>query len=228
MACVNATPLVCWGAMLVKNRLMICNVTKQIGVKTILKRINLEANSGDLLIVTGPNGAGKTTLLRVIAGLRAPSEGTIQWNGQAYGPEQVRIGYLSHNSMFYHDLSVLDNLQFFGRLYGRAHQANIQAVLKRVDLYLYRYELVAVLSRGMLQRLTIARMLLQEPELILYDEPFTSLDSAGQQLLYEILNEQMASTIQIVITHQIESLAGLTLREIKLQAGRLVEEELHG
>lgn len=198
-------------------------LSKEIGVKRILKEVSFRAKTGDLLVLTGPNGAGKTTLLRLLAGLSPKSSGMILWNGASYDLGHGQIGYVSHKPMLYETLSVQENLVFFGQIYGRGSMDRVRELLSMVGLWLHRYEPVGVLSRGMQQRLALARTLISEPKLILYDEPFTGLDQEGQGLLRAILEEQRIRSIQIVITHELDLLAGLPFEQIRLEEGQLVQ-----
>lgn len=200
------------------------NVSKQIQEKIILGNISFTAVTGDLIAITGPNGAGKTTLLRMIAGLMTVTAGRILWNQEQYGLEHGRIGYLSHQPMLYDSLSVLENLSFFAKLYNCYSPQSVQEILTRVGLWLARYEPAAVLSRGMQQRLAIARTLVSTPRLILYDEPFTGLDREGRELLLGLLAENQPRTVQVLVTHDLTLLDGLKCREIKIECGKMVEE----
>ena len=132
-----------------KNVLVVRHLKKQIGAKQILKDVSFQAGLGELLAITGANGAGKTTLLRIIAGLSRKSGGEVIWNGG-------NIGYIAHQPMLYGSLSVQENLAFFAEMYGTMSQRRVQELLELVDLWLYRLEPAAVLSRGMQQRLAIA------------------------------------------------------------------------
>ena len=196
---------------------------KQIGAKRILTDVSFRAETGDLLVLTGPNGVGKTTLLRILAGLSTASAGEILWNGLGYDLNHGQIGYVSHKPMLYETLSVQENLVFFAQMYGRGSTERVRELLSMVGLWLHRYEPVAILSRGMQQRLALARTLIAEAKLILYDEPFTGLDQEGQALLRAILTEQRTRSIQIVIAHGLELLDGLSYEQIRLQEGRLLQ-----
>lgn len=210
------------------DRLEVKNLSKRIGVKNILTSISFSAYTNDVLVITGPNGAGKTTLLRLIAGLSKKTAGEILWNGLAYGIDHGLLGYVSHKPMLYETLSVLENMTFFTNMYGKFSQIRVRELLEKVDLWLYRYEPVAILSRGMQQRLALARTLAIEPTLLLYDEPFTGLDFDGQQLLRNVLQENRATSIQILITHELHVLQGLSYDELKLHRGHLVAEGVGG
>lgn len=203
------------------------HLSKQIGAKRILKDVSFRASTGDLLALTGPNGAGKTTLLRLLAGLTHKSAGVILWNGSSYDLSHGQIGYVAHKPMLYESLSVQENLVFFGQMYGRVFPDRVQELLSMVGLWPHRYEPVGVLSRGMQQRLALARTLILEPKLILYDEPFTGLDQDGQELLRLILEDQRTRSIQILITHELKLLEGLPYEQIRLQDGQLVQGGLN-
>lgn len=211
--------------MVKADALVVRGLHKQIGGRTILKGVSFEATTGDLVMITGPNGAGKTTLLRILACLLPKSAGEVLWNGTPYGLEHGAIGYISHKPMLYESLSVYDNLQFFGRMYGASSKEFEQELLTLVGLWHYRYEPAAVLSRGMKQRLAIARMLISRPRLILYDEPFTSLDQEGQDLLKRLLEKERLKTIQLIVTHEPRLLRGLEYKELRLQGGRIEQGE---
>jgi heme exporter protein A len=199
-----------------KNVLVVRHLKKQIGAKQILKDVSFQAGLGELLAITGANGAGKTTLLRIIAGLSRKSGGEVIWNGG-------NIGYIAHQPMLYGSLSVQENLAFFAEMYGTMSQRRVQELLELVDLWLYRLEPAAVLSRGMQQRLAIARALMIAPALLLYDEPFTSLDADGRAVLRRVLAEYRPRTVQLVITHEPQHFGELGYREIRLKDGRVVE-----
>src|SRR5277367_236265 len=153
-------------------------LTKRYGEKRVLNKVNLELASPGFLLVTGPNGSGKTTLLRVLAGLDAPSAGEVVL------PERGTIGYLGHEPLIYRELTPLENLQLFGRLYRVPERGErIGMLLERFELWKVRDERVSTFSRGMQQRLGLCRVLLHEPQLLILDEPFNALDAAGAALL---------------------------------------------
>lgn len=198
---------------------MVKQLHKQIGAKWILKGISFQATTGDLVVITGPNGAGKTTLLRIFAGLTPKSGGEVLWNDLGYGLGHGRIGYVAHRPMLYESLTVQDNVRFFARMYGTSSEEWERQLLTRVGLWHYRHEPVTILSRGMQQRLALARVLVSYPRLILYDEPFTSLDQEGKLLLRGLLEESRPQAIQLLITHEPELLEGLSYEELRIADG---------
>lgn len=205
------------------NQLVVDNISKHIQTRQILNRITFTAETGDLLVITGHNGAGKTTLLNIIAGLMPQSSGKVLWNLKELNLDHGSIGYLSHKTMLYEDMSVYDNLKFFARLYGCYLPIRLEKALKEVGLWLRRLDRVAILSRGMQQRLAIARTLIHQPQLILYDEPFTGLDVEGQDLLRSIISANRQKTVQLLITHELEMMEKFDYREIKLKNGKVIE-----
>jgi len=152
---------------------------KRFGAKRVLEGLDLDVERGDFLLVTGPNGSGKTTLLRLVAGLLAPTAGELHVDA-----ERAALGFLAHEALVYRELTALENLQLFARLY-RVPEARerIGMLLERFGLWDVRNERAGSFSRGMLQRLALCRTFLHEPSLLLLDEPYNALDAAGAELL---------------------------------------------
>jgi heme ABC exporter ATP-binding subunit CcmA len=170
---------------------------KRYGEKRVLRRIDLELPRGGFLVVTGPNGAGKTTLLRICAGLAQPTEGTIEREAA-----RAQVGYLGHEPLVYRELTALENLELYGRLYRiPERRERIGMVLERFGLWEARHERVGSYSRGMTQRLALCRVLLHEPELLVLDEPYSALDEAGAELLDAQLAELRGERTVLVSTH---------------------------
>ena len=175
------------------------------GAKRIFDKVELDVERGGFVLVTGPNGSGKTTLLRLVAGLVAPSAGEI-----AVDVDRGRLGFLAHEALVYRELTALENLDLYGRLYRVAERRErIGMLLERFDLWDARNERTASFSRGMLQRLALCRVLLHEPELVLLDEPFAGLDSEGAELLDRELAVRHGRATFLVATHEPEQLAPL-------------------
>jgi heme ABC exporter ATP-binding subunit CcmA len=171
------------------------NLSKRFGVKRVFERVDVELAAGDALLVTGPNGSGKTTLLRVLAGLAAPTGGELAL------PPRGRIGFLGHDPLVYRELTPLENLALFARLY-RLPEARERTgmLLERFGLWDVRHQRVSTFSRGMQQRLALCRVLLHDPQLLLLDEPFNALDAEGAALLDRALDE-LADRTLVVATH---------------------------
>jgi heme ABC exporter ATP-binding subunit CcmA len=171
------------------------NLSKRFGAKRLFQRVDVELDRGQMLLVTGPNGSGKTTLLRVLAGLAAPT------GGELVLPERALIGYLGHEPLVYRELTPLENLQLFARLYRVPEgPERIGMLLERFGLWDERHQRVGTFSRGMQQRLGLCRVLLHEPQLVILDEPFNALDVAGAELLDGTL-EELAERALVIATH---------------------------
>ena len=170
---------------------------KRYGSKRVLRGVDLELPAGGFLVVTGPNGAGKTTLLRICAGLAVPSEGEL-----AVAAGRGEVGYLAHEPLVYRELSALENLDLYGRLYRvPERRVRIGMLLERYGLWDVRHDRVASYSRGMTQRLALCRVLLHNPALLVLDEPFTALDTAGAALLDAQLAELRGERTVLLSTH---------------------------
>src|SRR5438132_7691443 len=171
------------------------NLSKRFGAKRVFDRVDVSLDAGGFLLVTGPNGSGKTTLLRVLAGLAAPTSGELEL------PPRELVGYLGHDPLVYRELTPLENLQLFGRLYRVPERGErIGMLLERFGLWEVRHERVGTFSRGMQQRLGLCRLVLHEPQLLILDEPFNALDAEGAGLLDVTLTE-LAGRAFVVATH---------------------------
>jgi heme exporter protein A len=170
---------------------------KRYGPKRVLDGLDFELERGGFLVVTGPNGAGKTTLLRLCAGLAVPTGGTLDVE-----PERAAIGFLGHEPLVYRELTALENLDFYGRLYHvPERRERIGMLLERFRLWEARRERAEKLSRGQLQRLALCRALLHRPELLILDEPFSGLDADGAELLDRELVGMRGRRTILVATH---------------------------
>jgi heme exporter protein A len=183
-------------------------LAKRLGLRWVLRSVTLEVESGHIAVVVGPNGTGKSTLLKVAAGVWTPTRGRVERFGEASWNDAVsrRVGYLGHRSFLYGALTGQENLEFYGRLYGleRPREQALRA-LEEVGLRRFAGEPVGRYSRGMLQRAAVARAFLHRPDLVLLDEPYTSLDVDGAALLDGLLRRTVArGGAVLLITHNWE------------------------
>jgi len=204
-------------------------LTKAFGHRAALRGVDLEVAEGEFLTLFGPNGAGKTTLIRIVASLARPSSGTVHVCGQDSLRSQEatavrrQIGLISHNPLLYGDLTADENLRFFARLYDLPDPAvRIDAVLEQVGLASRRRDPVRTYSRGMVQRLTIARAVLHDPAIMLLDEPYTGLDLQAADMLRGVLQELVASNRTVILTtHNLEQGLEMCSRAAILNRGRI-------
>jgi heme exporter protein A len=165
-------------------------LAKYFGRFSALRDLHLSVPKGQFIALFGRNGAGKTTLLRILAGLSRPSSGSVKIHETKPGNARGEIGYLSHNTAIYLDLTALENLRFYARLLDlSASDADLQDRISHVGLAGRAHEPVRNFSRGMQQRLGIARAFLHNPGILLLDEPFTGLDQAGTDFLKDYLSQ---------------------------------------
>lgn len=207
------------------------DIARSYGLRPALRGITLSVQPGEFVAVLGANGAGKTTLLRILATLARPDAGQLHIGGvdALQRPIAARraVGLVSHQPLIYPDLSPAENLAFFARLYGVALSV-IPDRLRRVGLHLRANDPARTLSRGMTQRLAIARALLHDPAVVLLDEPFTGLDQTSARNLSALLGEMAAAGRALVMTtHEFgRGLDGVT-RGVIIRGGR-IDAELTG
>ncbi|HEX6990024.1 MAG TPA: heme ABC exporter ATP-binding protein CcmA [Bacillota bacterium] len=215
--------------------LAVSEVAKSQGGRLVLHRVSFELDRGGLLIITGPNGAGKTTLLRILAGASRPDAGRVVIDGSPLERSRPRlrrsVGYLAHEPFLYPELTARQNLWYWARVYGAGGAAgrNVNLLL---DQSLEAWGLaqaadrpVRTFSRGMRQRLGLARALLHRPRLLLLDEPLTGLDDDGRLRLLDALNRHLQQGgAAVVATHEDlpEPGGGRRARRARLEHGRLV------
>jgi heme ABC exporter ATP-binding subunit CcmA len=200
-------------------------VWKYYGDFPALRDIALRVEAGSTLALLGRNGAGKTTLLRILAGLSKPSKGSVRVQGADARLESTRrrIGVLGHGISLYDELSAIENLLLFGRLYGLSDPAKRAGeMLERTGLDRVRDGLVREFSRGMRQRLAIARVFMHDPDLLLLDEPFTALDDRAIAVLHTLLAEihQKGGTV-VMSTHQLREALELATHVTLIQRGQI-------
>jgi heme ABC exporter ATP-binding subunit CcmA len=187
-------------------------LSKRYGPKRVLEGLTFDLERGDFLVVTGPNGAGKTTLLRLCAGLAVPTGGSLELDA-----DRSRIGFLGHEPLVYRELTALENLDLYGRLYRvPERRERIGMLLERFGLWDARRERASALSRGQLQRLALCRALLHKPDLLILDEPFSGLDSDGAALLDRELAALRGKRTLLVATHDPQRLQTLASGRLAL------------
>jgi heme exporter protein A len=175
------------------------------GTKRVLQELDLDVPRGGFLLVTGPNGSGKTTLLRLVAGLLVPTAGKLEVE-----TTRERIGFLGHEPLVYRELTAIENLDLYGRLYRvPERRERIGMLLERFGLWDARNQRADSFSRGMLQRLSLCRTLLHDPELLVLDEPFSALDDEGATLLNRELAELRPGATFLLATHDPDAVAHL-------------------
>jgi heme exporter protein A len=202
-------------------------LTKAFGHQAALRGVDLQVGEGEFLALFGPNGAGKTTLIRIVASLTRPTGGTVRIRGEELGKAgtslRQQIGLISHNPLLYGDLTPDENLRFFARMYDLEDPAaRIDAVLEQVGLLARRHDPVRTFSRGMVQRLTIARAILHDPAIMLLDEPYTGLDLQAADMLRAVLEELAASNRTVILTtHNLEQGLEMCDRAAILNKGKV-------
>jgi len=213
-----------------ENAVSIRELSKVFGKSPVLKALDLDLKKGEFAVVFGPNGAGKTTLLKLISTLIEPTGGSVFVSGFniTEEPEKVRkeIGMLSHDSYLYGDLTAKENLYFFGKMYGingKELEKRILQLLNDVGLVTKVDERVSTFSRGMKQRLSIARALLHRPSLLLLDEPYTGLDPGAALVFENILKSpEFQGSTKLMVSHDLERGFALCDRVLILNKGKFV------
>jgi len=203
-------------------------LVKSFGHKAVLKGIDLEVTDGQFLTLVGPNGAGKTTLIRILATLSKATSGTVWMDGFDLADESIdirrRMGLVSHQTLLYDDLTPDENLRFYGRMYDVPDlEDRIEAVLQQVGLEGRRHDPVRTFSRGMQQRLAIARAILHRPSVLLLDEPDTGLDQHAAEMLHELLvTVGTKDRTVLMTTHNLERGLSMGDRVAILTGGQIV------
>jgi heme ABC exporter ATP-binding subunit CcmA len=200
-------------------------VWKFYGDYPALRNVNLQAEPGACLALIGRNGAGKTTLLRTIAGFSRPGKGNISIFGNSPRETEARrkMGYIGHGISVYDELSALENLMLYGKLYALPNpKKSALKWLERTGLERVKNGLVREFSRGMRQRLAVARAFLHEPQVLLLDEPFTALDDRAIAVLQQVLREALKNGKTIVMsTHQLREALELATHVALLNRGQV-------
>ncbi len=207
--------------------LEVSDLSRVFGARKALDRVSLELPAGSFLSIFGPNGAGKTTFLKILSTLAVPSSGTARVLGLNTTEDAVelreRIGFISHNPLLYPDLTAEENLQFFAEIYCIERPAErIRELLTAVELDHRRLDLVRTFSRGMLQRLSIARALLHEPEVIFLDEPYSGLDPHAADILDSLIAQIRERHTFVMVSHDLTKGLELCTHALILAKGKVV------
>lgn len=220
------------------------NVSRLYGRFAALRRVTASFEAGRCYLLLGENGAGKSTLLRILAGLLKPTSGRVLLNlagadsagdssadpsgvrGQFPSAERYRIGFMSHQSMLYDELSAIENLHYFHRLYRGVERLSPEEALRSVGLDPALARPISQYSQGMRQRAALARVLISRPRLVLLDEPFSNVDAATIQRMLEIVARQRDDGRTVLLTtHQREVAIAIADHVLTLSAGRLAGVE---
>jgi ABC-type multidrug transport system ATPase subunit len=205
------------------------NVVKQFGRFAALRGVTAEFDAGRFHAILGENGAGKTTLLRALAGLAQPTRGEISIFGKTPQEACRDIGYMAHPSLLYDEMSGMENLRYFGRLYGivadgRNKDVRCEEVIRSVGLDPELTRPVGQYSQGMRQRMSLARAILHDPRVLLLDEPFSNVDVHSARAMVGLLRGMRdAGKTVFVITHQARLLEGVADEFVWMQAGEIVD-----
>jgi heme exporter protein A len=208
----------------------VSGVSRTFGRRRAVDGVDLSLDSGDCLALFGPNGAGKTTLLRVIAGLLRPTSGSVRVGGRELRSDAAargQVGLISHQSMLYRALTASENVEFAARLYGMSDpRAAAMRALERMRVADRADTPVRALSRGLQQRVSIARAIAHEPRVVLLDEPYTGLDAAGGAALTEMLLLLRTHGASLVlVTHNLDEGLAVASRAAIMLAGRIVRHD---
>jgi ABC-type multidrug transport system ATPase subunit len=197
---------------------------KQFGRFAALRGVDADFAAGKFYVILGDNGAGKTTLLRALAGLAHPTRGTISILGKNPDEACRKIGYMAHPSLLYDEMSGLENLRYFARLYDISGDSRCEQVIRWVGLDPELQRPVGKYSQGMRQRMSLARAILHDPQVLLLDEPFSNVDVHSAREMVELLKAMRnAGKTIFLVTHQALLLEGAADEFVWMQAGKIVE-----
>jgi heme exporter protein A len=211
--------------------IQVAGLTKSYGYIKAIKGIDLSLAAGDFLCLFGPNGAGKTTLIRILSTLIKPTSGRVEIAGYnlAEDTQELRsqIGVISHATYLYGSLTALENIKLYAKLYGMSHpEQRARELIEQVGLAEREHHLVRTFSRGMQQRLSIARALIHQPRIILLDEPYTGLDQHAAHLLSDLLNQlNDGERTIILISHNLSRGLALANRVAIMVEGKLIYDQ---
>ena len=202
-------------------------LTKVFGDRKALDKVSIEVPEGAFLSIFGPNGAGKTTLVRTLATLSRATSGTALVAGfdAKEEPDKVRehIGLISHNPMLYPDLTAMENLMFTAQLYGVVNaEERVRELLRAVELDHRRFDVVRTFSRGMTQRLSIARALMNDPDVVFLDEPYAGLDPHAVEIFDGLIEQLRDGRTFIMVSHDLQKGFDVCTHALVLARGRVV------
>lgn len=202
-------------------------LTKVFGDRKALDKVSIEVPEGAFLSIFGPNGAGKTTLVRTLATLSRATSGTALVAGfdAKEEPDKVRehIGLISHNPMLYPDLTAMENLMFTAQLYGVVNvEERVRELLRAVELDHRRFDVVRTFSRGMTQRLSIARALMNDPDVVFLDEPYAGLDPHAVEIFDGLIEQLRDERTFIMVSHDLQKGFDVCTHALVLARGRVV------
>lgn len=202
-------------------------LTKVFGDRKALDKVSIEVPEGAFLSIFGPNGAGKTTLVRTLATLSRATSGTALVAGfdAKEEPDKVRehIGLISHNPMLYPDLTAMENLMFTAQLYGVVNaEERVRELLRAVELDHRRFDVVRTFSRGMTQRLSIARALMNDPDVVFLDEPYAGLDPHAVEIFDGLIEQLRDGRTFIMVSHDLQKGFDVCTHALVLARGHVV------
>lgn len=206
------------------NVIIVSSVIKQFGRFAALRGVSAEFAAGSFYVILGDNGAGKTTLLRALAGLAHPTRGAISILGKAPDEAYREIGYMAHPSLLYDEMSGMENLRYFARLYDLCDGTRCEAAIRAVRLDPDLKRPVGQYSQGMRQRMSLARAILHDPKILFLDEPFSNVDvNSAREMVGLLKGMRDAGKTVFVVTHQASLLDGVADEFIWMEAGRIIE-----
>ena len=206
-------------------KVVVRNVVKTFGSTAALRGVDATFGRGVLTLIEGPNGSGKSTLLRIIGTILRPTRGTVEYPPLGTDLRTVRkqLGWLSHDSLVYGDLTGQENIQLAARLHGRDPVQSWEKARERFELGSFAERAVRTNSRGQRQRIALARALINQPALLLLDEPTTGLDKSGVERLLGVVESELAAGSAVaVVSHESQTFAELSTRRIVLERGQVI------
>jgi ABC-type multidrug transport system ATPase subunit len=204
------------------------NLVKQFGRFAALRGVSAEFDAGKFHVILGDNGAGKTTLLRALAGLAHPTRGSVSILGRNPKDACRDIGYMAHPSLLYDEMSGMENLLYFARLYSIVGESRCQQAIRAVGLDPELSRPVGKYSQGMRQRMSLARAILHDPKILLLDEPFSNVDVYSAREMARLLKAMRdAGKTIFVVTHQAALLDGIADEFVWMQSGQIVDRTSH-